>query len=148
MASPQGSSGTVPRRLTGYRVGSVPYLNALPLTAGIESEILRLPPSQLAIELVGQQVDRGIHRLGGRLGVDVAAGGMQGGFGLVVELVEDFGQHVADVADVVTIVLAGNVGVRHGTHVGVQPVNGSVDVVQYPAAEEACNRYGDIEKNL
>ena len=41
----------------------------------------------LAIELVDQQVDRGIHRLGGRLCVNVAAGSMQGGFGLVVELV-------------------------------------------------------------
>ena len=57
MASPQGSSGTVPRRLTGYRVGSVPYLNALPLTAGIELEILRLPPSQLAIELEHGRLD-------------------------------------------------------------------------------------------
>jgi hypothetical protein len=38
--------------------------------------------------------------------------------------------------------------VRHGTHIRVQPVNGSVDVVQYPAAKESSNRYGDIEKNL
>ncbi len=57
MASPEGSSEPVPGRLSGYRVGSVPYLNALPLTAGIESEIVRLPPSQLAVELEHGRLD-------------------------------------------------------------------------------------------
>ena len=57
MAPPQGSSGSVVQRLAGYRVGSVPYLNALPLTAGIESEILRLPPSRLAVELEEGRLD-------------------------------------------------------------------------------------------
>jgi chorismate dehydratase len=31
-----------------FRVGSVPYLNAVPLTRGIESELLHAPPSKLA----------------------------------------------------------------------------------------------------
>ena len=37
---------------------------------------------------------------------------------------------------------------RHGTHVGVQPVDRAVDVVQYPPAEEARNRHCDVEKDL
>ncbi len=57
MAFPQGLVEPVPRLLSGYRVGSVPYLNALPLTAGIESEIVRLPPSQLAVELEQGRLD-------------------------------------------------------------------------------------------
>lgn len=57
MAYPEGSREPVSGRLSGYRVGSVPYLNALPLTAGLESEIVRLPPSQLAIELEQERLD-------------------------------------------------------------------------------------------
>lgn len=57
MASPEGSPEPIFGRLSGYRVGSVPYLNALPLTAGIESEIVRLPPSQLAVELERGRLD-------------------------------------------------------------------------------------------
>lgn len=57
MASPEGSPGPVPGRLSGYRVGSVPYLNALPLTAGIEREVVRLPPSLLAQELGQDRLD-------------------------------------------------------------------------------------------
>ncbi len=57
MPFPQGLVEPIPRLLSGYRVGSVPYLNALPLTAGIESEILRLPPSQLAVELEQGRLD-------------------------------------------------------------------------------------------
>ncbi|HEX7861147.1 MAG TPA: menaquinone biosynthesis protein [Verrucomicrobiae bacterium] len=34
--------------LAPFRVGSVPYLNAVPLTRGLEDEITFLPPSQLA----------------------------------------------------------------------------------------------------
>jgi len=36
------------KSLAPYRVGSVPYLNAVPLTRGIEDEIVFAPPSQLA----------------------------------------------------------------------------------------------------
>lgn len=36
------------KSLAPYRVGSVPYLNAVPLTRGLEDEITFLPPSQLA----------------------------------------------------------------------------------------------------
>jgi hypothetical protein len=34
--------------LAPYRVGSVPYLNAVPLTRGLESEIVFATPSKLA----------------------------------------------------------------------------------------------------
>ncbi|HSH95469.1 MAG TPA: hypothetical protein VK968_15105, partial [Roseimicrobium sp.] len=34
--------------LAPFRVGSVPYLNSVPLTRGLEKEICFLPPSQLA----------------------------------------------------------------------------------------------------
>ena len=34
--------------LAGFKVGSVPYLNAVPLTRGLEEEIIFAPPSELA----------------------------------------------------------------------------------------------------
>lgn len=42
--------------LARHRVGSVPYLNALPLTAGLEPAIAFKPPSQLARELQSNQL--------------------------------------------------------------------------------------------
>lgn len=42
--------------LARYRVGSVPYLNALPLTAGLDPIIAFKPPSQLARELNTNQL--------------------------------------------------------------------------------------------
>ena len=43
--------------LHGFRVGSVPYLNAAPLTYGVEDQIRFLPPSQLAKELHSGHLD-------------------------------------------------------------------------------------------
>src|SRR5438309_10249227 len=43
--------------LKGFRVGSVPYLNAVPLTRGLEDEIVFLPPSQLAEKLRAGELD-------------------------------------------------------------------------------------------
>ncbi len=43
--------------LAPFRVGSVPYLNAVPLTRGLEEEITFLPPSQLAEKLRGNELD-------------------------------------------------------------------------------------------
>jgi chorismate dehydratase len=43
--------------LAPFRVGSVPYLNAVPLTRGIEDEILFLPPSELALKLRQNELD-------------------------------------------------------------------------------------------
>lgn len=40
-----------------FRVGSVPYLNAVPLTRGLESEVLFAPPSQLAEKLGRGELD-------------------------------------------------------------------------------------------
>ena len=37
--------------LAPFRVGSVPYLNAVPLTRGLEDQIIFLPPSELAEKL-------------------------------------------------------------------------------------------------
>jgi chorismate dehydratase len=39
------------------RVGSVPYLNAVPLSRGIESQIVFMPPSQLAEKLRADELD-------------------------------------------------------------------------------------------
>ncbi len=44
-------------RLAPFRVGSVPYLNAAPLTYGLEGEISFVPPSQLAVELHAGRLD-------------------------------------------------------------------------------------------
>lgn len=46
----QGSLGS-------FRVGSVPYLNAVPLTRGLEDQILFLPPSRLAEMLRRDELD-------------------------------------------------------------------------------------------
>jgi chorismate dehydratase len=43
--------------LAPYRVGSVPYLNAVPLTRGLESEIVFATPSKLAEMLRGDELD-------------------------------------------------------------------------------------------
>jgi chorismate dehydratase len=44
-------------RLAPFRVGSVPYLNAVPLTRGLEHEIVYAPPSRLAEQLEQGQLD-------------------------------------------------------------------------------------------
>jgi len=46
-----------PRIPPGYRVGSVPYLNALPLTAAVERDIVLEPPSQLGRALREDRLD-------------------------------------------------------------------------------------------
>src|SRR5688572_21689319 len=43
-----------------FRVGSVPYLNAVPLTRGLEEQIQFLPPSTLAQKLRGGELDAGL----------------------------------------------------------------------------------------
>jgi chorismate dehydratase len=40
-----------------FRVGSVPYLNAVPLTRGLEDQIQFVPPSQLAKMLANDELD-------------------------------------------------------------------------------------------
>jgi chorismate dehydratase len=39
------------------RIGSVPYLNAAPLTRGLEDQLLLLPPSELAVKLRPGELD-------------------------------------------------------------------------------------------
>src|ERR1044071_6003076 len=43
--------------LGNFRVGSVPYLNAVPLTRGLEGEIKFVPPAQLAEMLARAELD-------------------------------------------------------------------------------------------
>lgn len=43
--------------LAPFRVGSVPYLNAVPLTRGLEEQVLFVPPSQLAQKLRRDELD-------------------------------------------------------------------------------------------
>jgi chorismate dehydratase len=43
--------------LAPFRVGSVPYLNAAPLTRGLEEQIVFMPPSELARRLRGEELD-------------------------------------------------------------------------------------------
>ena len=67
---------------------------------------------------------------------------------LVVELVENFAQHVADVADVGFVVVFAYVVMWHVAHVAVQPVNSDVDAVERPPAEEPGNGHGEVEEHL
>ncbi len=46
--------------LAPYRVGSVPYLNAVPLTRGLESEIIFATPAKLAEMLRRDELDAGL----------------------------------------------------------------------------------------
>ncbi|MGD1083542.1 MAG: menaquinone biosynthesis protein [Verrucomicrobiota bacterium] len=48
---------TLENSLAPFRVGSVPYLNAVPLTRGLEDQILFVPPSELARRLEGDELD-------------------------------------------------------------------------------------------
>ena len=43
--------------LAGFRVGSVPYLNAVPLTRGLEEQMILAPPSKLAEMLRRDELD-------------------------------------------------------------------------------------------
>src|SRR5688572_8840548 len=43
--------------LGNFRVGSVPYLNAAPLTRGLEDEVILKPPAQLAEMLQRGELD-------------------------------------------------------------------------------------------
>ncbi|HVR34791.1 MAG TPA: menaquinone biosynthesis protein [Methylomirabilota bacterium] len=43
--------------LAGFRVGSVPYLNSVPLTRGIEDQVRFMPPSELAEKLRRDELD-------------------------------------------------------------------------------------------
>lgn len=43
--------------LAPFRVGSVPYLNAVPLTRGVESEVAFVPPSRLGEMLLKNELD-------------------------------------------------------------------------------------------
>lgn len=43
-----------------FRIGSVPYLNAVPLTRGLEDKIQFIPPSQLAIRLRAGELQAGL----------------------------------------------------------------------------------------
>src|SRR3989442_2305077 len=43
--------------LAPFRVGSVPYLNAVPLTRGLEEQIIFVPPSKLAEMLRRDELD-------------------------------------------------------------------------------------------
>ena len=45
--------------LSPFRVGSVPYLNAAPLTRGLEEQIIFVPPSALAEHAAPRRVGRG-----------------------------------------------------------------------------------------
>ena len=45
------------KSLAPFRVGSVPYLNAVPLTRGLEDELTFLPPAQLAEQLHEGKLD-------------------------------------------------------------------------------------------
>jgi chorismate dehydratase len=46
--------------LAPFRVGSVPYLNTVPLTRGLDEQILFVPPSQLAEMLRRDELDAGL----------------------------------------------------------------------------------------
>ena len=67
---------------------------------------------------------------------------------LVVELVENLAQQVAHLADVGLVVVFAYVVMRHGPHVAVQPVDGDVDAVERPPAEEPGDGHGDVEEYL
>lgn len=43
--------------LDPFRVGSVPYLNSVPLTRGLENEVEFMPPAQLAVKLAADELD-------------------------------------------------------------------------------------------
>src|SRR5688500_2541671 len=55
------------KSLAPFRVGSVPYLNAVPLTRGLEDEITLLPPSQLGVMLERDELDAALVSITGVL---------------------------------------------------------------------------------
>lgn len=57
MRAPTDGTSFDPVPSAPFRLGSVPYLNAVPLTAGIEHGCVFLPPSRLAAELHAGRLD-------------------------------------------------------------------------------------------
>jgi chorismate dehydratase len=56
-AAQRGREDNLSGSLAPFRVGSVPYLNAVPLTRGLEDQVVFLPPSQLAAKLRQGELD-------------------------------------------------------------------------------------------
>ena len=54
------SNSEIPADGQVFRIGSVPFLNSVPLTRGIEHGTLFLPPSELAVELRQGRLDAGL----------------------------------------------------------------------------------------
>lgn len=52
--------GELENALEGFRVGSVPYLNAVPLTRGLDEQIVFVPPSELAAMMRRDELDAGL----------------------------------------------------------------------------------------
>ncbi|MEO6184007.1 MAG: menaquinone biosynthesis protein [Verrucomicrobiota bacterium] len=52
--------GNLENSLAPFRVGSVGYLNAVPLTRGLEEQVQFMPPSQLAEKLQRDELDAGL----------------------------------------------------------------------------------------
>jgi len=57
LRAPTDGTSFAPVPSAPFRLGSVPYLNAVPLTAGIEHGCVFLPPSRLAAELHAGRLD-------------------------------------------------------------------------------------------
>src|SRR5204862_7356324 len=60
IASERQREQELEQSLKPFRVGSVPYLNAVPLTRGLEDEVLFVPPSKLAELLRRDELDAGL----------------------------------------------------------------------------------------
>src|SRR5271156_2634172 len=52
--------GNLEQSIAPFRVGSVRYLNAVPLTRGIEDEIILATPAELAVMLQRDELDAGL----------------------------------------------------------------------------------------
>src|SRR6187401_3082142 len=60
VASERQREQELEQSLKPFRVGSVPYLNAVPLTRGLEDEVRFVPPSKLAELLRHDELDAGL----------------------------------------------------------------------------------------
>jgi chorismate dehydratase len=60
IASERQREQELEQSLKPFRVGSVPYLNAVPLTRGLEDEVRFVPPSKLAELLRRDELDAGL----------------------------------------------------------------------------------------
>jgi chorismate dehydratase len=128
--------------LSPFRVGSVPYLNAAPLTRGLEEQIVFIPPSALAEKLRRQELDAALVSVTEVLltdnydtldGIAVASlGEVQSVFMAHRQPLEEIREIYCDTASLAGLNLLKVLLAEHGLKPELRPLQGYTDAAALP----------------